>query len=229
MLILHQLALDLMNKESAFSPYSNTMTEESCFVISRNNNETSFCRLICYKKKFVALFTGDLDAAAKMCELCQEYPIESGGRLVSAIVSVFLDGLIGFFFARKHREDEVKWTDLGINAIQTLKKWVKSSDWNFSNKLYLLEAEFYFLKKEDERALVSYHASINAAREYKFIHEEGLAEEKIASYLLQKNRHYQGMKHLINAKKCYEVWGAHTLVQRVEKAIAIIEHNHLQP
>ena len=78
----HQLTLDLMNIDAnAFSPYSNTMPEESCFTTTRNNNETSIYRLIGHKKKFVAFFTGDLDAASKMYELCQEYPVESGGGL----------------------------------------------------------------------------------------------------------------------------------------------------
>ena len=99
---------------------------------------------------------------------------------------------------------------------------MKSSEWNFSNKLYLLEAEFYFLREDDERAMFCYHASIVAAREHRFVHEEGLAEEKTATYLLHKSRHDEAMGHFINAKKCYEVWGALKLVQRVEKAIAML-------
>ena len=71
--------------ENAFSSYSNTMTEESCFATTHNNNESSICRVIGHKKKFVAFFTGDMDAAAKMYELCQEYPITSGGE--SAILT----------------------------------------------------------------------------------------------------------------------------------------------
>ena len=140
---------------------------------------------------------------------------------MSNLVNVFIDGLIGFF-ARKHREDEEKWTNVGRYAIQSLRKWVKSSEWNFSNKLYLLEAEFYFLGKDDERALIYYHASIKAAREHHFVHEEGLAEEKIATYLLHKSQHDDAMKHFTNAKRCYDSWGARTLVQRVEKAMAIL-------
>ncbi len=90
------------------------------------------------------------------------------------------------------------------------------------NRLYLLEAEFYFLREDDERALPSYEASIRTAREHRFIHDEGLAEEKFATYLLHKSRHDEALGHFINAKKCYEVWGAGALVERVDKAIAIL-------
>jgi len=71
--------------ENAFSSYSNTMTEESCFATTHNNNETSICRVIGHKKKYVAFFTGDMDAAAKTYELFQEYPNLSGGE--SAILT----------------------------------------------------------------------------------------------------------------------------------------------
>lgn len=49
------------------------------------------------------------------------------GRTVQVLVGVFIDGLIGFFFARKHREDEAKWINVGLDALQSLRKWVRSS------------------------------------------------------------------------------------------------------
>ena len=67
-------------EKNSFLPYSNGMTEESCFTHGRNNNEISICRLICCKKKYVAFFTGDLNMAAEMYELCRQFPIESVGE-----------------------------------------------------------------------------------------------------------------------------------------------------
>lgn len=219
----HQCTLELMGiEQNAFLLFSNGTTEDSCYASCHRGNQRSLCRGICVKKKFVAFYTGDLDTAAKMYDLNQSFPMGSTGRLVHIIVNIFIDGLIGLFFARKHREDEAKWTEAGLDAIRSLRKWVKSSEWNFSNKLYLLEAEYYFLKEDDERAMVCYHAAIKAAHEHRFIHEEGLAEEKIATYLLHKGRHDDALGHFINAKNCYDVWGAHALVQRAGKAIAIL-------
>ena len=145
------------------------------------------------------------------------------GRQTPVLVTIFIDGLIAFFFARKHRkDDEVKWTDIGFGVMESLKKWATNSDWNFSNKMFLLEAEYYFLMEDHTRAMYCYNASIAAARDHRFIHEEGLAEEKLATYLLHKSNPDEALGHFNNAKKCYEVWGAHTLVQHVEKAIAVL-------
>lgn len=70
--------------------------------------------------------------------------------------------------------------------------------------------------------MACYNASIWAAQEHRFIHEEGLAEEKFATYMLHKGRHDAALEHFMNAKRCYNVWGATILVERVNKAIAIL-------
>ena len=142
---------------------------------------------------------------------------------MGSMVSVFIDGLIGFVLARKDRKDKRKWTELGISAIQSLKKWIKSSAWNFSNKLHLLEAEFYFLLGDDKKAENSYHASIEAAHKHRFFHEEGLAEEKIATYFLQKGKNDDAVRHFANAKKWYKVWGAQILVERIDNTIRVLQ------
>ena len=143
------------------------------------------------------------------------------GRTAFYFIATFIDGLIGLYFARKHRDDEAKWTDVGEKAIELMKKWARSSSWNFSNKLYLLHAEYFFLK-DDERAYACYKTAIKKAREHKFNHEEGLAHEKLATYLLHKNQHDEALQYFQNAKKCYTIWGASVLVQRVEKAITVL-------
>eukprot|EP00581_Thalassiosira_minuscula_P030314 CAMPEP_0183774870 /NCGR_PEP_ID=MMETSP0739-20130205/43020_1 /TAXON_ID=385413 /ORGANISM="Thalassiosira miniscula, Strain CCMP1093" /LENGTH=100 /DNA_ID=CAMNT_0026016309 /DNA_START=155 /DNA_END=454 /DNA_ORIENTATION=- len=93
------------------------------------------------------------------------------------------------------------------------------SKMNFINKLYLLQAEEAFYRNDDSMTMYCYNASVMAAREHRFVNEEGLAEEKTASYLLNKKMHSEAMIHFINAKKCYETWGASALVQRMDKAI----------
>jgi len=202
----------------------------------------------------VSFFAGDLDTAAEMYDQCEKYTKLMGptgmlhfvlgllsqnvglritsvpiflcfeGRLVSAIVGMFINGLIGFYFARKYDgKDREKWLLIGKDAIQSMRKWTAScSGWNFSNKLYLLEAEKYFVEDEKERAVACFNASIKAAREHRFVHEEGLAEEKYATYLLSKSKYEEAMRAFMNAKRCYERWGAHILVMRMEKAVGLL-------
>jgi len=223
MSILYQLTLDLMGfNHNAFSLYHPGMSEETCFADAHQHNHIAICRLICVKRKYVAFWMGSMDTAAKMCKLHKKYCNASSGRLVSIINSSFVDGMIALYFARKHGDDEEEWTALGESTIQTWSRWAECSSWNFVNKLNLLEAEYAFLKKEDGTAIAKYDASIKAARDHKFNHEEGLAEEKAATYLLHMSRHNEALAHFKNAKKCYEKWGAAALVERVETAISVL-------
>lgn len=67
-----------------------------------------------------------------------------------------------------------------------------------------------------------YTESIKAARAHRFYHEEGLAYEKAATYLLHVNDHDGALDFFMNAKKSYEAWGARTLVARTDRAIAVL-------
>jgi len=104
----------------------------------------------------------------------------------------------------------------------TLEKWEEGSSWNFRNKRLLLEAEFNFLKGDHQLAMQCYTLSIKVAHAHRFNHEEGLAYEKAATFLLHQNDHYGALDCFINAKKCYEIWGAQSIVARLEKAIAVL-------
>ena len=143
------------------------------------------------------------------------------GRALLYYVMTFIDGLIALYFARKHGGDETKWTKVAEKSIESLNELARSCSWNFANKLYLLQAEYYFLK-DDERAYACYKRSIKKAREHRFNHEEGLANEKLATYLLHKSKHAEALQYFKDAKKCYSTWGATVLEQRIEKAITVL-------
>eukprot|EP00804_Cyclotella_cryptica_P016554 CCRYP_004743-RA/>CCRYP_004743-RA protein AED:0.15 eAED:0.15 QI:0/1/0.75/1/0.28/0.37/8/0/861 len=206
----HQLAFDFMGiDENAYSIYFAGTTEESCFVSSCQSNLSPICRYISQKRKYVSFWAGDMDVAAETYEVSKRFPLCSTGKLVSDLVGTFVDGLIAFYFARKHRSDEAKWTATGEDVLATMEKWEEDSAWNFKNKRLLLEAEFNFLKGDHQMAMHCYTASIKEAHAHRFYHEEGLACEKAATFLLHENDHDGALHYFINAKKCYETWGAH--------------------
>merc|ERR1719291_204764 len=225
-IVLHQLVLELTgnSKRSAYSEYSYSLNEdiflEQCQ--SSNNFKTS-CRLIARKRKFVAFYSGNIDRAREVFELEPSFTqADGGGFPILAIINAFIDGLLGFTLARKKRKDEAKWLNVGLDSIKLLEKWSRRCAWNFSNKLALLEAEHHYYKGCDQMALNSYQTSICVARKHHFIHEEGLAEEKLATFLCRKNQPDDALCHFINAKTCYTNWGAKLLVERVDKAMAIL-------
>ena len=195
-------------------------SEEEFFQEAHQNKQRYICRMICLKRKYLSLFKGDMSTAEKMFQLGLSYPIDSI-RTVTTITCDFVDGLIALFFARKHDEHEHRWTKIGEDSISKMKQWSSSSDWNFSNKLYLLEAEYCFLKGDDTLALEKYNASIKAAHGHRFVHEEGLAFDKLASFHLTNGRRNDALSNLAQAKKCYKIWGALHLVAQLDIAMVL--------
>ncbi len=221
--VIHEVALKLMGStEKSYASFYDT-TEERMFTDGREQGKISLCRFILFKRKYVAFFLGQMNAAADFFELGLSFPIGGGGRLINIIVGVFIDGLIAFYYARKRRSDENRWTDIGNGVLNLMEVWAMSSDWNFGNKLFLLQAESFFLRGEERAALEKYNASIKSAQDHRFIHEEGLAHERLASFHDHYGRRGEALSCFNAAKRCYEIWGAQAVVQRVEKTIAKLQ------
>lgn len=91
-----------------------------------------------------------------------------------------------------------------------------NSDWNFTNKLRLLEAEKQSLSFNHHEAIASYDASIASAKKSGFIHEQGLACEKAAFYHKRKGSVCIAMGYFEQARQCYEEWGSSVKVNSIQ-------------
>ena len=119
--VLHQLALELTGntEHSAYSEYSSSLNEDIFFEQCLGKNLKSRCRLIARKRKFVAFYSGEMDRAREMLELDRNFAsMDTGGRMISAIISILIDGLLGFYYARKRQDDEAKWLNVGLNSLK---------------------------------------------------------------------------------------------------------------
>ena len=65
----------------------------------------------------------------------------------------------------------------------------------------------------------SYEASIKAAHDHRFIHEEGLALERAGLFYLGRGKKTDARLVLNQAKVCYERWGAMALVRQMDDRI----------
>ena len=114
---------------------------------------------------------------------------------------------------------EEKYRVRGENAYLMMKKWSRHSDWNFKNKLRLIEAERHNALHNYDKATLCYRASIMSAQEHKFVHEEAIANELAAFVFLKRRDYLQSYSYLMQATECYEKWGAHAPAKRVEDDI----------
>ena len=105
-------------------------------------------------------------------------------------------------------------------AIAAMKDAAANSDWNFTNKLRLLEAEQKSMTKNHGRAIDLYDASIESAKRSGFVHEQGLACEKAGFYFKNKNGDSEkALEYFKQARACYEEWGSSVKVNLIQSEI----------
>ena len=98
-------------------------------------------------------------------------------------------------------------------------KAAANSDWNFTNKLRLLEAEQQSLTRHHSQAILLYDASIASAKNSGFIHEQGLACEKAGFYFKREKKMKKASEYFTLARQCYEEWGSSMKVDFVQKEL----------
>lgn len=85
---------------------------------------------------------------------------------------------------------------------------VQRSEWNFSNKLHLLNAHHHYLDRRNDMAENSFKAAIASAHEHGFYHEEALACEHYGLFLIDTKNLVVGIEQLHLALAGYDKWGA---------------------
>ena len=91
----------------------------------------------------------------------------------------------------------------------TLEKLARCAPPNYLHKYHLVEAErMRVLEGQSDAILSHYDQAIALARESEFIHEEALADELAARYLLNQGQNDAVSSYLRSAMEKYEAWGA---------------------
>jgi len=106
-------------------------------------------------------------------------------------------------------------------AIASMKDAAANSEWNFMNKLRLLEAEQQSITHQRHfLAIDLYDASIQSAKKSGFIHEQGLACEKAGFYFKNKaGNNEKALEYFKQARACYDEWGSSMKVGFIKKEI----------
>lgn len=208
------------SSEDAYQTYlkfPETKIVESVGLSEDNMKMQSRLIAIPVRKLFYVIYADGSDSEIrKWFNMAQKFDKENT-VFPRKIAKLFFFGLIGFSFARKYPEEREDWEEVGNNALAQFEKWAENSDWNFKNKLNLLMAERYFLQDNQQNAFEEYDSAIKAARDHKFVHEEGLANVAAAKCCLHYGKKKEAMIYYAQAKDCYGRWGANALVNRIEE------------
>ena len=147
-----------------------------------------------------------------------------------SLVSSPFSALNSLDILKKKKSHTTRYKEVVRDAISAMNDAATNSDWNFTNKLCLLQAEQQYLTKHHERAIGLYKASIESAKRSGFNHEQGLACEKAGFYFKNKNGDSEeALKYFKQARACYEEWGSNVKLDLIQKEIDDITRNPDEP
>lgn len=104
-----------------------------------------------------------------------------------------------------------------------IRNWADRCPANFLNKQMLVEAEIAALRGELSSAVALYDKSASKARLEGFIHEEGIAYERLGQYQLHLGSFSVAKMSFERARVAFEKWGATIVVDRINRLMATIE------
>ena len=162
-----------------------------------------------YQKLVLQTLFGEYEAAREtvfeMINLMKTYKDSLVDPLANCYLSLALLAVCG---QGSEGEKEEILTQVDDNQ-DTLEKLARSAPPNYRHKHHLVEAErLRVLEGQSDAILSHYDQAIALARESEFIHEEALANELAARYLLNQRQNDDASSYLCSAMEKYEAWGA---------------------
>jgi len=122
-------------------------------------------------------------------------------------IFLFFDALISLSFAKCYPQDST-WVIKAKESILTLQPLADSAKANHQNIVFLLEAELAAVQHNHNQAISCYQQAVSLSNEQGFPNEEALANERFGIYCLEQGLIQNTSDYLVNAYKCYKVWGA---------------------
>lgn len=132
---------------------------------------------------------------------------QAGGH--HRLLATFYYGLNAFSLSRKGQLIKAaKLKQASKDALTVLREAEGLSQWNYRNKVFLLQGELHSNEGKIDEAEAAYGAAITSARASNFIHEEGLACECAAFHCKRNGKFDHAVSFFHQAKLCYKEWGS---------------------
>ena len=197
------------SEEPAF--YGELYSEEDSRVLHEIGADRTALSIEHFNRLLLSYFFGNNVDALKQSEQAEAY---LDGLVSSPYIPVFyfFDSLTRLASCRDmHAGDSERDKQLEkVSANQEkLKFWAERCPENCASKYKLVEAETIAVTDAASLSTIeTYQASIKLAIESGFLHEEALANERLAEYLITNNQADIAKVYLTRAYHIYQQWGA---------------------
>ncbi|MCB9494655.1 MAG: AAA family ATPase [Desulfobacteraceae bacterium] len=199
---------DFSDECCSFNDYYEKMTK---------NQSMPALFLLWLLKAFVLYLNGKIQNAANAISKAEKYWAATTGYF-SDTEYLFLKALIlASVFKDSDNDEKQEILETIKNISQILKHKSLTAPQNHLSRHYLVEAEFYRIKGENETASNFYDQAVESASQYDFIQIEAIANELCANFWTDLNKKKLSRPYLEDACEAYEKWGALRKIKSLEK------------
>jgi PAS domain S-box-containing protein len=202
-------------------------SEDKCRLIGESYDEIKMLPLhieanaqnICHSLYFYKLVLGylfqDYQQALENAALVEQHLDNAVGSIP---LSHFYNSLVHLAIYSDASKSEQEKILLKVKSNQKkLKSWARTAPMTHLHKFYLVEAERNRVLNRKAEAMEYYDLAIKLAQKHQYINEEAIAHELAAKFYLALGKVKIAQVYLLDARYCYQQWGAIAKVQDLEK------------
>ncbi len=158
---------------------------------------------------------GRIEKAATFSDRARRYH-EAARGMPEHAAYIFYDALIRLAGEKTSFNRLRIFRQVGANR-RLLKKWFRFSPVNFSQKYFLVQAEYCRQTGDDARAEKYYTRAIEAAGANGYLHDEAIANERAALFYQSVDNPRAAKDFMLRAHQGFQKWGADALARDLEK------------
>lgn len=216
--IWYQLVLNLSENPENKQIFDGDFFNESEFlpILLQTHASTTLFSLYLAKTIFYYFF-GCPNLAIENSRKCQYYLQFVIGQVTTSQYNFYYSLSLLAEYPHQSVSQQKEYLQQVVSNQEQMRNWAVHAPINYQHKYDLIAAEKARVLGNNWEAMELYDQAIAGAKENKYIHEEGLANELAGKFYLSFNKEKIAQTYLIDAYYCYGNWGAKAKIEDLEK------------
>lgn len=224
--IIHQLVLNLIGDVEDSAYLVGTSFNEIEMVPKFIETQMGTLLFLTYLAKTILLYLlGDYALAATYAKDAEDFQWNMVGFMQFVEYNFYYSLSLLAIYPEATPEKQKQYLEKVAENQSKLKDWAEHAPANYQHKYNLVEAERWKVLSHDLEAMTHYDLAIQGAKDYGYLHEDALANERAAEFHQFKGRARIAQFYLTEAYRGYLRWGAITKVQALESKYPQLSRN----
>jgi PAS domain S-box-containing protein len=213
-----QFIANMQGRTRHFSSFEDATFDEVSFEASLTSERmpSMVCQYWILKLK-ARFLSGDYTEALAAATKAEKF-LWSLAAQIAALDYVYYSALtIAELYKEGTSNEQVVWRRILLSHQSQLLEWTQTYEPTFGDKYALVSAEIARLDGRESEAMRLYEKAIQFAKHNGFIQYEGTCYEVSARFYRKCGIETVAHTYLINARNCYDRWGAHGKVKQLDE------------